>query len=83
MNSSRVYEDLRERVVESRRRLEADLRSRLTHLSQSAAKGLARAAETQRLGTAAVQAEASRLTALGVVIDAELAAVNIESRSAQ
>jgi hypothetical protein len=73
VNSHRTYEDLRERVAESRRRLEADLRGRLTRLSESATRALARASELQRLGADAVHQEDSRLTGLRAAIDSEFA----------
>jgi GTP-binding protein EngB required for normal cell division len=79
VNSHRTYEDLRVRVAESRQRLEVDLRGRLTRLSASATRALARASELQRLGADAVHQEDARLTGLLAAIDSELATLQLSS----
>jgi GTP-binding protein EngB required for normal cell division len=79
VNSSRVYEDLRYRVAESRRRVESDVRARLSQLSESASRALARASDVRQQGDDAVRAEASRLASLVARIDALLETVTVTS----
>ena len=60
-NSARVQNDLIERVRESRRRLESEIRARLSHAVLSARSALARADARRAEGEASVAAELSRL----------------------
>jgi GTP-binding protein EngB required for normal cell division len=60
-NGVRVQNDLIERVRESRRRLEAEIRSRLSEAVQSAVSALERAKARQAEGDASVAAELQRL----------------------
>lgn len=57
VNSARIKNDFQERVLESRRLLEAELRRRLRGLSDSAERALERARATRAAGTAAVEAK--------------------------
>jgi len=61
VNSARVQNDLIERVRESRRRLEAEIRARLSEAVRSAASALERANARRAEGEASVAAELSRL----------------------
>jgi GTP-binding protein EngB required for normal cell division len=63
-NTSRVVNDLGERLVESRRELEADIRSRLTELVASAERAAGRAREIRDTGEAGIHAELDRLAAI-------------------
>jgi GTP-binding protein EngB required for normal cell division len=63
-NSSRIQNDLIERVAESRRQLETDIRSRLTEALEAAERALGRARERHTEGQAAVRSEIERLEAL-------------------
>ena len=63
-NSARVQNDLIERVRESRRRLEAEIRSRLSEAVQSAVSALERAKARHAEGEASVAAELGRLDGL-------------------
>ncbi len=63
-NSARIQNDLIERVRESRRRLEAEIRSRLSEAVQSAASALDRAKARHAEGEASVAAELGRLDGL-------------------
>ncbi len=60
-NSARVANDLRERVLESRRVLEADIRLLLDRAAASAERALDRARKSQAAGASAVEAEIARL----------------------
>jgi hypothetical protein len=60
-NSARVAADLNERTLESRRRLEAEIRARLRAISGVAECALALAREERGKGESAVQAELARL----------------------
>jgi hypothetical protein len=60
-NSARIQNDLIERVRESRRRLEAEIRSRLSEAVQSAVSALQRAKARRAEGEASVAAELLRL----------------------
>ena len=64
MNSTRVESDLNERVLDSRRRLEASVRTRLHDGLASAERALARAKSTRAAGAPAVQQELARLSRL-------------------
>jgi hypothetical protein len=64
VNGARAKNDLRERVVESRRGLEADVLSRLRELGSAAAARLEQARRVRDAGAAAVAAERERLTSL-------------------
>ena len=63
-NSARIQNDLIERVRESRRRLEAEIRSRLSEAVQSAVSALERAKARHTEGEASVAAEIGRLDGL-------------------
>jgi hypothetical protein len=63
-NSARIQNDLIERVRESRRRLEAEIRSRLSEAVQSAVSALERAKARHAEGEASVAAEIGRLDGL-------------------
>jgi GTP-binding protein EngB required for normal cell division len=63
-NSARIQNDLIERVRESRRRLEAEIRSRLLEAVQSAVSALERAKARHAEGEASVAAEIGRLDGL-------------------
>jgi ribosome biogenesis GTPase A len=63
-NSARIQNDLIERVWESRRRLEAEIRSRLAEAVQSAVSALERAKARHAEGEASVSAELGRLDGL-------------------
>ena len=69
-NSARVQNDLIDLVRESRRRLEAEIRSRLSEAVRSASAALDRARARRAEGEASVHAEASRLEALRRRIEA-------------
>jgi GTPase SAR1 family protein len=64
VNSARIKNDFVERVLESRRRLEAELRGRLRELADSAEQALARARETRAAGATAVEAKVKSIAAL-------------------
>src|SRR5581483_10206407 len=63
-NSARVENDLKERVLESRRRLETDLRARLREIYASAERALERARWRYTHGAESVKTEIARLEAL-------------------
>jgi GTP-binding protein EngB required for normal cell division len=63
-NTSRVAGDLDDRLLESRRELEAEVRARLTVLVSSASRALDRARELRAAGHAAVRGELQRLKGL-------------------
>ncbi|HYW40454.1 MAG TPA: hypothetical protein VE957_20295 [Terriglobales bacterium] len=67
-NSERVRNDLENRVTESRRRLEAEIRGTLRELSAVAERALARARSAYTGGKAVVELSLKRLAA----IEAEL-----------
>ena len=60
-NASRVQGDVERRVVESRMRLESDVRKLLSEVSLSAAQALSKARDLMAAGTSAVQDEIERL----------------------
>jgi hypothetical protein len=60
-NASRVQGDVEQRVVESRLRLESDVRKLLREVSVSAEQALSKARELIAAGTNAVQNELERL----------------------
>lgn len=64
VNSARIKNDFQDRVVESRRLLEKEIRDRLRELSASAERALASARHAQAAGAAAVRAELERIRAL-------------------
>lgn len=64
VNSSRVQNDVRNRIEESRNRLEAEIRKLLYEVSRIAEEALARARKTQNDGSAAVGAALRRLDTL-------------------
>jgi GTP-binding protein EngB required for normal cell division len=64
VNTARIKNDFHDRVVESRRRLEQEIRDRLRELSGSAERALERARQTQAAGSAAVRGKLEWLRAL-------------------
>jgi hypothetical protein len=70
VNSSRVQSDVRNRVEESRNRLEVDIRKLLHEVSRIAEQALARARRAQDEGAPAVEAALGRLDALEKEINA-------------
>jgi hypothetical protein len=62
-NSARVANDLSERVLESRRLLEAEIRATLDRAAASAERALARARTAQQEGNAAIERDLTRLDA--------------------
>ncbi len=64
VNSSRVQSDVRNRVEESRNRLEVDIRKLLHEVSRIAEQALARARRARDEGAPAVEAALARLDAL-------------------
>jgi len=63
-NSERVRNDLENRVAESRRRLESEIRTTLRQLSAVAERALARARTAHAAGRAAVESSLDRLGAI-------------------
>ena len=63
-NGSRIEGDLRERVLESRRRLESDVRARLREVYGSAERALARAETRAREGAEAIASELAHVDSL-------------------
>jgi hypothetical protein len=63
-NGARIQNDLVERVLESRRRLESRIRTRLQEASSSAERALIRARARHAEGADAVRAEVERIQAL-------------------
>jgi hypothetical protein len=63
-NASRVQGDVEQRVVESRLRLESDVRKLLREVSASAEQALSNAKELMAAGSGAVQNELERLRKL-------------------
>jgi GTP-binding protein EngB required for normal cell division len=63
-NSARIMHDLDDRVLESRRRLEAEIRRYLRDACTSAERALERACRGQAAGRQAVQAEVERLESI-------------------
>ena len=63
-NTARILNDLDDRVLESRRRLEAEIRGYLRDVCASAERALERARSRQAAGKQAVQAEVERLDAI-------------------
>lgn len=61
INASRVQGDVEQRVLESRLRLESDVRRLLREVSASAEQALSKARELMATGTGAVQKELDRL----------------------
>jgi hypothetical protein len=64
INSTRVENDLRERVLESRRRLEARVRSLLQDVQLSAERAFGRAKAAQTAGAESVTRESARIARL-------------------
>jgi GTP-binding protein EngB required for normal cell division len=79
-NTSRILNDLDERVRESRRRLEAEIRGYLHEVCTSAERALEHARSRRAAGQQAVQAEVERLEAIHRRVD-ELYAEERESYS--
>jgi hypothetical protein len=74
-NSERVRNDLDNRVAESRRRLETEIRTMLRELSTTAERALGRAREAHAAGAPSVAASIARLEVIG----AELAGMSANS----
>ena len=70
VNSSRVQSDVRNRVEESRNRLEVDIRKLLHEVSRIAEQALARARRARDEGAPAVEAALARIDALEKDINA-------------
>ena len=70
VNSSRVQSDVRNRVEESRNRLEVDIRKLLHEVSRIAEQALTRARRARDEGAPAVEAALARLDALEKDINA-------------
>jgi hypothetical protein len=68
-NAARIENDLNERVLESRRKLEIELRGRLKESYASAERALERARAHHAEGSAAVASELDRLTRLRARLD--------------
>ena len=68
-NASRVQGDVEQRVVESRSRLESDVRKLLREVSVSAEQALSKARELNAAGTSALQNELERLRKLQEELD--------------
>jgi hypothetical protein len=64
VNSARIQSDVNERVLESRHRLEADIRRLLRDVTHVAERALANARAAQSSGAAAVQSALARLAKL-------------------
>ncbi|MFZ0312123.1 MAG: dynamin family protein [Candidatus Korobacteraceae bacterium] len=73
-NASRVQGDVEQRVVESRLRLESEVRGLLREVSAAAEQALARARELMAAGSNAVQQELERLRGLREELDTLAAA---------
>lgn len=69
-NAARVVNDFDERVIESRRRLESEIRSYLQQVSTSAERALERARSHYTAGQDAVRAELARLEVLRHAVEA-------------
>lgn len=63
-NASRIVNDFDDRVLESRRQFESQIRALLTEVTTLAEQALARAKERREQGSQAVQAEVSRIDTL-------------------
>lgn len=75
VNSSRVQNDVRNRIEESRSQLEAEIRKLLLEVSRIAEQALERARRTKEAGKPAVEAALSRLDRLEGEIRSNLAPV--------
>jgi len=64
-NANRIANDFIERVLESRRRLQSEIRSALHEVVASAESALARTKQLQAQGRQAVQVELARINSLG------------------
>ncbi len=64
VNSTRVQSDVNERVLESRHRLEADIRGLLRDVSHVAERALSNARQAREAGASAVEAALVRLSSL-------------------
>jgi hypothetical protein len=69
VNAMRVENDLRDRTLESRRSLEAQVRERLTKAVAVGERALAKARERQSAGAAAVAADLARLASLEAEVE--------------
>lgn len=80
-NSSRVENDLTERVLESRRRLEAEIRARLKEVYASAESALALARARLAEGADAVRAELERVIRLRAEVEHLRSGADSEERA--
>jgi len=80
MSATRIQTDFGERILESRRRLEGELRSQFSEIHGSAQRALERARRLRAEGAAAVDAELDRLAGLEEEI-ARIAAPEPAARS--
>jgi hypothetical protein len=69
-NSNRIVRDVDDRVLESRRRFQSEIRSVLREVAISAEDALARAKHCRALGSQAVQHEVSLINTLSARLDA-------------
>jgi hypothetical protein len=69
-NAARAINDFDERVLESRRRLEGEIRACLEQITASAERALARARERHAAGREAVEADIERLDGLRAAVEA-------------
>jgi GTP-binding protein EngB required for normal cell division len=74
-NSSRLVNDLQERMLESRRLLEAELRARVAEIAGTAARALDRAVTLNAAGALRVRDECEKLDRLAAELAAVAAAV--------
>jgi len=79
-NSARVANDLNERVLQSRRGLESEIRSRLSALVESASRALQRASQHKAAGEEAVRGRVEDLDRLRCDIERLLAVDKVEKR---
>lgn len=76
MNSARVESDVAQRVTESRRTLERDIRKLIRDVAVRAQRALTAANEVQAAGANAIQAELRRLEEIAAAVD-EIAQSNV------
>ena len=70
-NRARMANDLTERAAESQRRLDAEIRGRLSRLVESAERALERAKVEHASGAEAVRAQFARLAGLRERVDGQ------------
>ncbi len=72
VNASRIKNDFRQRLVESRALLERELRSRLREVAEGAGRAVAHARDVHARGMAVVEAEQRRLASIRQELEQEL-----------